>query len=558
MRPAVLSFIFFVFGLSQLKAQCISGDCQNGTGIFIYPSGAKYVGQFRNGEIHGIGSCYYSDGSVYRGNWSQRYPEGKGTKTLSDGRSWSGSWKRGLPVDSEEQVIDNIFPTVPISGQLMAEELVIQFGCLSGDCENGYGVMGYSDGSRYEGSFKNHKADGFGHFNYANGDYYKGEFREGLKHGNGALYSANGEKRGTWKEGEFMDSLKSGLGCIAGDCVTGIGTYVYKDAAATYMGRFENGLPQGEGVITYTNGDRYEGKWENGTFNGKGTLFMADGTSLTGSWKDGEFLGEDQPRPDFAELSTFVNPEEYIAIRNSATMKVWALLIGISTYNHMPTLRYTDDDAYRMLAFLKSPEGGALSDEQIKILVDEDATRERILNSLREVFAKAGANDLILVYYSGHGLRGAFLPIDFDGYNNRIEHEEINEILNQGPAKYKLVIADACYAGSLLAAKGVETHNLLADYYRTLANASPGTALILSSKSEEISLESSGLRQGVFSHFLIRGLKGDADKDQDRMVTVKELFDFIKTNVSDYTLNRQNPIISGSFDPSMPVSIVRR
>ena len=47
----------------------------------------------------------------------------------------------------------------------------------------------------------------------------------------------------------------------------------------------------------------------------------------------------------------------------------------MASYKHMPALQYTDDDAYRMYAFLKSPEGGALKDEQIKILVDDAATK---------------------------------------------------------------------------------------------------------------------------------------------------------------------------------------
>ena len=80
---------------------CISGDCLNGKGIFIYPSGAMYIGEFKNNEIHGIGVCYYSDGSKYQGEWIRRYPEGNGTKVYSDGSKRSGRWKRGEPSGSE-------------------------------------------------------------------------------------------------------------------------------------------------------------------------------------------------------------------------------------------------------------------------------------------------------------------------------------------------------------------------------------------------------------------------------------------------------------------------
>ena len=59
---------------------------------------------------------------------------------------------------------------------------------------------------------------------------------------------------------------------------------------------------------------------------------------------------------------------ETIASREAANMRVWAVLVGVASYSHMPTLRYTDDDAWRMYGFLKSPEGGAVDDERIRIL----------------------------------------------------------------------------------------------------------------------------------------------------------------------------------------------
>jgi len=79
----------------------------------------------------------------------------------------------------------------------------------------------------------------------------------------------------------------------------------------------------------------------------------------------------------------------------------------------------------------------------------------------------------------------------------------------------------------------------------------------MSSKAEETSLESAGLRQGVFSHFLIRGLKGEADLNRDKVISVQELFDFINEKVRDYTGNRQSPVIKGTYDPKMTVAVMR-
>jgi uncharacterized caspase-like protein len=61
----------------------------------------------------------------------------------------------------------------------------------------------------------------------------------------------------------------------------------------------------------------------------------------------------------------------------------------------------------------------------------------------------------------------------------------------------------------------------------------------------------------VFSHFLIKGLKGGADKDSDRLITIAELYDYISTNVKSYTANAQNPVIMGDYDEKMPVGWIR-
>ena len=556
-------FLFFLllglFTSVQLSAQCISGNCIDGKGTYVYPSGAKYIGEFANGEIHGIGVCYYTDGSKYAGQWSHRFPQGKGTKTFEDGTKWTGLWEKGQPVDEQGNIV-----AIGQKEEAVEEaEATVQSGCLSGDCEYGTGVFAYPDGSRYEGDFVDGKLNGNGTWYYPNGDFYAGQFKDNYMHGEGTLTLADGKvTSGDWAEGEYIgDRSKTevAVGCQEGDCENGVGTYVYQDNAAIYAGAFKDGLAHGKGSCDYSNGDHYEGEWANGSFNGYGALYLKDGTVVQGYWVDGTYMGREDKRNEDVATATTTTPEtplDAAALREAMGMKVWAVIVGISSYSHMPALRYTDDDAYRMYAFLKSPEGGALPDERMRILIDEDATRENIVNAMMGTFGQAGPNDLVLLYFSGHGLRGSFLPIDFDGFNNKLYHDEINEILKQSPAKYKLCIADACHSGSLFAMKGTYEHALV-KYYKTLAQADPGTALIMSSKSEETSLESSGLRQGVFSHFLIRGLKGEADNSGDKVVSVKELFDFIHENVRSYTGMRQSPVIKGDYDPKMTVSVVR-
>ena len=220
-------------------------------------------------------------------------------------------------------------------------------------------------------------------------------------------------------------------------------------------------------------------------------------------------------------------------------------------------MKYTDDDAYQLYAFLKSPEGGALPDDNIKIIIDDAVTRKSLLQELHNLAAKADADDVVLLYLSGHGLDGAYVPSDFDGSKNQVTYDDILEIINKSAARHKLFITDACHSGSMLAAARSPFNVALENFYSAYSTVEGGTAIMMSSKKEEVSLEYGGLRQGVFSHFLIKGLKGGADKDSDRLITIAELYDYISTNVKSYTANAQNPVIMGDYDEKMPVGWIR-
>lgn len=286
-------------------------------------------------------------------------------------------------------------------------------------------------------------------------------------------------------------------------------------------------------------------------------MHYADGQMHGGVWNNGRvyrrlFTATGRPArtilPDFDEA-----------------VKVWAVVVGAARYSHLRTLKYTDDDAYHLYAFLKSVEGGALPDEQVKILVDDDATHRNIAIAMREIFQRADENDVILFYFSGHGVPGAFLPVDYDGQQNRLEHYQLRDALLASRAKHKLVIADACHSGSLggrtgedLGAKAGGAEEALNAYYEGLNNAKASTALLLSSKGEEISLEDGGLRSGIFSHYLIRGMKGEADQNADNLVSIQELFGYVHREVRRYTGNIQTPTLTGIYDELMPVSVIRK
>lgn len=542
MLLCVLAVIFLPTLLTS-QVNCTKGDCKNGYAECIFPSGDKYAGEFKNGRIHGRGILYYKDGSKYIGNWDNQQRSGKGRMVFANKNEYLGMF--------QDNQINGEGTMTYGNGNLYEGQW------LDGK-PHGRGLFTYANGDQYEGMFLDGQSEGRGTMRYSDGSVYEGEWRKNKRHGQGQMTFADGEAvQGEWASDNYLadwsrlafDGDTTRLrNCHEVYCANGLGKYIYRDGAR-YVGEFVAGFPEGNGTTYYSNGDRYEGGWKDHGPYGKGVMYYSSGRELGGIWERSILVKKlfDRQNPDV---------QQQIKVDRNLEVKIWAIIVGAARYTHMPALRYTDDDAYQVYAFLKSPEGGALSDKQVRLLIDEDATRGNVMTAMRSVFLRADENDVILFYFSGHGLPGAFLPVDYDGYNNKLEHKEIKEILAVSKAKHKLVLADACHSGSIFDTRK-PLSSILKRYYEAFENTRGGTALMMSSKGEEYSLEDGGLRSGIFSHFLVRGLKGEADVDGNKIVTVKELFGYVHKQVRLYTGNVQTPTLTGSFDDKMPVAVIR-
>ncbi|MDX1685931.1 MAG: caspase family protein [Saprospiraceae bacterium] len=585
-------------------AQCLKGDCENGQGTYRFKDGSTFEGEFVNGKIGQNGILYFANGDKYLGEWKDQKRHGQGKMIFATGDIYRGNF------------VENRFSGY---GEITYIEGDVYKGQWEHNLPNGQGTMYYADGTVESGYFVDGAIDGgdaemqeeFARYEEKETTVVNDEpgYSESQTSPSRSKFDEDDEwdddfeklaeerRRRQQKEREetveearvdhampddlrvFEPETTGGYekvdedvtmenehvfeepkddaidieriltDCNSGDCHNETGYFTYKDGSR-YEGFFVDGQPEGEGVCYYANGDKYVGQWHNHSPHGEGIMYFLDGKVLGAIWDHGQ-PAEELKAKESLELVRQIYTEKDEAV------KVWAVIIGVSRYDHMPVLKYSDDDAYRFYAFLKSPEGGAVRDDQIKILIDEDATRETILKMLQHTLLRADDNDVVLVYFSGHGLEGSFLPIDYDGYNNVVRHDEVIEILSASKARYKMCFADACHSGSLTAKRGVSVDKAIERYYNAFLDVRGGTAFMLSSKAREFSLEDGGLRQGVFSHFLIRGMKGEADVDFNNIVTIDELYKFVHFEVRRYTGNVQTPVMLGRYDKRMPVSVIR-
>jgi uncharacterized caspase-like protein len=129
-------------------------------------------------------------------------------------------------------------------------------------------------------------------------------------------------------------------------------------------------------------------------------------------------------------------------------------------------------------------------------------------------------------------------------------------------ARKVVVIADACHSGGIghsfdiarRATRGI-TVNPISSGIQSLSKVGDGIAVISASDDRQFSQEGKqwGGGHGVFTHFLLKGLKGEADYNKDGRITLGELIPYLSEQVRRETSNAQAPTVSGKFDPALSI-----
>ena len=110
--------------------------------------------------------------------------------------------------------------------------------------------------------------------------------------------------------------------------------------------------------------------------------------------------------------------------------------------------------------------------------------------------------------------------------------------VKQCRATRKVIMADACMSGGLRQKQSGNHH-----FYHKKSDV----VLFLSSRTKEFSMESKKMRNGYFTTYLAKGLRGTADFDRNRMVTAKEIYTYVSKKVKTVCNNKQHPVMWGNF-----------
>jgi Caspase domain/TIR domain len=245
-----------------------------------------------------------------------------------------------------------------------------------------------------------------------------------------------------------------------------------------------------------------------------------------------------------------------------------ALVAQVAAYRHVPPLPAVDD-ATAIAGVLTDPQGGGYPPGNVRVLTDDDATRDALISALDDLGRATDADSTVFVYFSGHGGRiehgpraGEYLlpvdavyPDDEALATSALSGEQFTAALGAIPARKVIVVFDCCHAGGVGRPKDVGSTPLevgLSEGYYDRLTAGRGRVIFASSRSTEYSYVPHGSHLGLFTAHLLDGLGGGAAGD-DGYVRVFDLFEYVQPRVT-VARRDQHPVFKAELEDNFAVA----
>lgn len=256
--------------------------------------------------------------------------------------------------------------------------------------------------------------------------------------------------------------------------------------------------------------------------------------------------------------------------RETEIGEMWAAVIGINRYQQspkVPALNYAENDARAFADYLR--KNMKIDRDHLFELYDSEATVRNMKSVLGTRLRRMAdrPEDTVYIFFAGHGapekdpeskdgdgIAKYILAYDSDPqdlYSTAMPMDEVARILSRIRAERIIFIADSCYSGGAggrtILAPGRRA-NLSDAFLERIAQSGKGRIILSSSNANEVSQESDELRHGYFTYYLLKGLKGEADLDGDRLIDIDEIYRYLNKWVPDQTKGTQHPVKKGQAE----------
>ncbi len=217
--------------------------------------------------------------------------------------------------------------------------------------------------------------------------------------------------------------------------------------------------------------------------------------------------------------------------RKYAAGNRWAILVGVNQYDDKLNYGNLQVCVKDVEVIHKRLIEGGFNPARIRLLADSTEvlpTRDNILVVLKSIADATEPDDLLLFYYSGHGDedKGESYLVARNGRrlvlrDTAVSVSRIKEIMEQAPARAKILILDSCHSGADIGGKGPKP--MSAEFIRRVFEQAEGLAILASCKQGQLSYEWGEKDRSVFTHYLLEALAGQADRNGKGFVTVQDV-----------------------------------
>jgi hypothetical protein len=233
-----------------------------------------------------------------------------------------------------------------------------------------------------------------------------------------------------------------------------------------------------------------------------------------------------------------------------------ALVIGISKYREekIPAVKYAVRDAEVMAKYLENL--GGIPRANIKVLIDDKASKSDIQAYIEDWLPRrVNSNSTVFVYYSGHGApdlqgKNAFI-VPYEGQpdfpSKLYPLQAMYDSLSKLPVKEAVVMLDSCFSGAKGRSISPEGARPLVMTPDAIVPANDKVFVLAGASGSQISSDFDRAQHGLFTYYILRGMRGEADRKRTGSVELGDLFRYVKANVAEKAsleLNRdQTPVI---------------
>ena len=265
---------------------------------------------------------------------------------------------------------------------------------------------------------------------------------------------------------------------------------------------------------------------------------------------------QEKRKPAQAPIKASVVDEIPISRKGESDRDAVAIIIGISKYREeiIPDVQYARRDAEIVASYLEAI--GGISRSRMKLLRDDEATYSDLTAYIEEWLPRRVTPDTtVFLYYAGHGTpnpaTGEAFLVPYDGHpdfsSKLYPMKRLYAKLESLPAKEIVVMLDSCFSGATGRSVLPSGARPLVTSIEDPVLASEKLVVLAAATGTQISSDYDKEQHGLFTYFLLKGLRGDADGDKNGSVDVEELFKYVTkavTKVASEELNRdQTPVL---------------